>query len=50
MSEIIIRSGHSTDMASSIVVDALRIEERRLGYALQLGKKTLDSFETKKYF
>lgn len=47
MSEIIIRSNHSSDIASNVVVDALRVEERRLEYALQLGKKTLDSFETK---
>lgn len=47
MNEIIINSHHSVSKAFSVVVDALRAEEHRLGYALQLGEKKLHSFETK---
>ena len=47
MSEIIINSDHSSGMAFRVVVEALHVEERRLGYALQLGKNKLKSFEMK---
>jgi hypothetical protein len=47
MSEIIINSDHSSSRAFSIVVDALKVEENRLGYALQLGQKKLNKFEEK---
>ena len=47
MSEIIINSDCSSNIASRVVIEALHVEERRLGYALQLGKKKLESFEMK---
>ena len=47
MSEIVINSDHSANGAFSVIVDALRVEENRLDYALQLGQNKLDSFEKK---
>ena len=47
MSEIVINSEHSSNRVFNVVTDALRVEEHRLGYALQLGKKKLNSFEMK---
>ena len=43
MAEIKIKSDHASTKA--VFCEAIKAEENRIGYALQLGKKRLDFFE-----
>ncbi|MEA3467628.1 MAG: hypothetical protein U9R57_05305 [Thermodesulfobacteriota bacterium] len=45
MTEIKIHSDHASTKA--VFSEAIKAEEHRIGYALQLGKKKLDLFEKK---